>query len=263
VRPISPQVIALYHRRMDARFVPFGPSHLAAIAATFLVPLVLTTAVRVRRSPQLAAAFRLAFATELIATWILWYWLILARGWISADTLLPMQLCDWAAIAAIVALLLRNQLAYELGYFWALSGTLQALLTPELFYDFPDLRFSVFFAFHGGAIASVLYLTLALGMRPWPRSIPRVIAWSLFYFVAALAVNRILGTNFGYLSRKPASASLLDLMGPWPIYDFVLLGLGFVYVAVLYSPFFLADLVRKARMGAAAKKSLSFPGPRC
>lgn len=247
---------------MNARFVLFGPSHLIAIAATFLVPIALALPVRARGDARLARVIQLGFAAELIATWILWYWLIVERGWISAETLLPMQLCDWAAITSIVALLFRSQLAYELGYFWALSGTLQALLTPELFYDFPDLRFVVFFAFHGGAIAAMLYLTFALRMRPRLRSLPRVIAWSLFYFVAAIATNRVFGTNFGYLSHKPAAASLMDLMGPWPIYNFVLLGLGFVYVGVLYSPFFAADLLRSARASAAAKKSLSFPEPR-
>lgn len=238
---------------MDSRFVAFGPSHLAAIAVTLLVPVALAAATR--RNTSLARLLCLALAAELIATWILWYWLILSRGWTSAETLLPMQLCDWAAIAAIVALISRSQFAYELSYFWALSGTLQALLTPELFYDFPDLRFIVFFAFHGGTIASALYLTFALRLRPWPRSIPRVIACSLLYFLAALAINRLFGTNFGYLSHKPAAASLIDLMGPWPIYDFVLLGLGFVYVAVLYSPFFAVDLVRNTSAGTAAEKT--------
>ncbi|HEY6578076.1 MAG TPA: TIGR02206 family membrane protein [Rhizomicrobium sp.] len=235
---------------MDKPFVPFGPDHLVAIALAFVVPLALGIFVRASRNRSLARAMSLVLAAELIGTWVLWYWLIAARGWLSPATLLPMQLCDWATITALIALFGRGQRSFELAYFWAFSGTLQALLTPDLFYAFPDLRFIVFFAFHDGAIAAVVYLMAAYGMRPVPASLPRVVGWSLFYFVCALAANALLHTNFGFLSAKPAKASLLDLMGPWPIYVFEIVGLGFVFVLLLYAPFYIADLSRR---GAARR----------
>lgn len=249
---------------MEKPFVAFGPDHVVAIALAFVVPVALGILARAIGSRRFARALAIAFAAELIATWILWYWLIWSRGWASAATVLPMQLCDWAALAALAALLRPSQRSYELAYFWAFSGTLQALLTPNLFYGFPDLRFVVFFAFHDGAIAAALYLLVACGWRPIPASLPRVIAWSLVYFVAALVVNGLFHTNFGFLSEKPAKASLLDLMGPWPIYNFELLGLGILFVLVLYSPFFIADRVRGfGPTSAAGQKALPFRPPPC
>jgi hypothetical integral membrane protein (TIGR02206 family) len=248
---------------MDKPFVPFGPDHLAAIALAFVVPVALGFVARRSASRRVARVFALALAAELIATWILWYWLIASRGWTSLATILPMQLCDWAAVAAIAALTRPAQRTYELTYFWALSGTLQALLTPDLYYGFPDLRFIVFFAFHDGAIAAALYLLVACGMRPVPASLPRVVVWSLGYFVAALAVNAVFHTNFGFLSEKPAKASLLDLMGPWPIYDFELLGLGIGFLILLYLPFFMADRLRRPLAGSPDEKTLPLRPPPC
>jgi hypothetical integral membrane protein (TIGR02206 family) len=232
---------------MTGPFAAFGPSHIAVLALTGIVPIALAAYSRRFGSEKLARRISYTFAGELIATWVVWYCLIVARGWTSPQTILPMDLCDWATIAVLATLLKPNQRSYELAYFWALSGTLQALVTPELFYDFPDLRFIIFFAFHGGTIAAVLFLTLARGMRPYPLSLPRVIAWSSLYLASALAVNRLFATNFGYLSAKPAKPSLLDLMGPWPVYVFELVVLGIIYVLLLYAPFFVADRLRGRR----------------
>ncbi len=117
---------------MDQPFVMFGTAHLAAIALTFAVPLVFALAVRASGSGRLANVLRWAFAVELIATYALWYWLLWQRGWMAVGNILPMHLCDWAAIACIVTLVVPNQRTYELAYFWALTGTLQATLTPSL-----------------------------------------------------------------------------------------------------------------------------------
>ena len=124
-----------------------------------------------------------------------------------------MDLCDWAAIAALVALW-PNKWSYELTWFWSLSGTLQALLTPELAYSFPDLRFIVFFGFpwwrnRSGPLSDCAF------MRPLPGSLPRVIAWSFSYFIAAPR-ERDFHTNFGYLRAKPANprCSICWVHGP-------------------------------------------------
>src|ERR1700687_4832787 len=76
-------------------------------------------------------------------------------------------------VAGPAALCWRHRLAYELAYFWGLSGTLQALVTPDLAEDFPSLHFITFQILHAGVVVAVLYLTLGLGMRSGPGSILR------------------------------------------------------------------------------------------
>jgi hypothetical integral membrane protein (TIGR02206 family) len=39
-------------------------------------------------------------------------------------------------------------------------------------------------------------------------------AWA----VAVFTFNVVVGTNYGFLNRKPSTASLLDYLGPWPLY---------------------------------------------
>ena len=144
----------------------------------------------------------------------------------------------------MITLIYPNQRTYELCYFWALGGTLQALLTPDLSYGFPDPRFISFFALHGGVIAAALYMTLCMAMRPVPMSIARTFAWSTVYLVVAMATNAMLGTNFGYLRAKPASPSLLDYMAPWPFYIVQLALLAIVFTLLYYAPFFIIDQLR-------------------
>jgi hypothetical integral membrane protein (TIGR02206 family) len=33
--------------------------------------------------------------------------------------------------------------------------------------------------------------------------------------------NTVTGTDYGFLNRKPSTVSLLDVLGPWPVYLFV------------------------------------------
>jgi len=232
---------------MSDRFILFGVAHLCAIALAFLVPLALAAATLMSRNPQFERRVRLVFAGLLIGTWIAWFALLYARDWFAPGNVLPMNLCDWAAILTIVTLLRPGQRSYELAYFWAMGGTLQALLTPDLRYGFPDMRFDVFFLFHSGIIAAVLYLTFGARWRPWPSSIPRVMLWSLVYLISAFGVNAVFNTNFGYLSAKPPGPSLFDAMAPWPWYIAELALLGILSILLYYAPFYFADSLKRWR----------------
>ena len=103
-------------------------------------------------------------------------------------------------------------------------------------------------------IASVLYLTFGLRMRPRPGSLVRIFSWTIVYAVAASAVNALIGANYGYLRAKPDHPSLLDYLGPWPIYIASLMVLACVLFSVLYAPFLVADKIRR-NPGAGASPS--------
>ena len=181
-------------------FVLFGPAHLAVLALSLLVPLAL--ALLARKSPPLDRPIRLALAAILAGGWLCWYALFGLRGWLTLGNCLPLNLCDWAAVALIAALLTRGQFAYELGYFWGLGGTLQGLITPDIAYGFPDPQFIFFSINHAGIMTALLYLTWT-GMRPVLASLPRVVAATLGYAVVAGAADMPLRRQLR-LSRSQA-----------------------------------------------------------
>lgn len=229
---------------MAASFERFGPAHLCAIALTFVIPLLLSAAMRWCDNATATKAVSWSLVALLICDKIVAVVLAGRTGELSVEAVVPMHLCDWAAIVTAVTLIHPNQWTYELGYFWALGGTLQALLTPDLSYGFPDPWFIDFFTLHGGVIASVLYMTLGMNMRPVPLSIVRALAWSAFYVAAAMAANAMLETNFGYLRMKPVHSSLLDYLAPWPFYIAQLVLLAVAFSLLCYAPFFIIDRLR-------------------
>jgi hypothetical integral membrane protein (TIGR02206 family) len=172
--------------------------------------------------------------------------LFIARHWITWSNGLPMNLCDWATIAVLVALIRNSPRAYERAYFWALAGTLQGLVTPDVNFGFPEPQFIVFFLGHALIIAAVIWLTAGMRMRPVAASVPRAIGWTLIYAAVAAPIDWLLGTNYGFFRAKPGHATLFDFMAAWPAYIPEMLVLGALAIAVLYAPWFAVDRLKRA-----------------
>ncbi len=230
---------------MPAHFHSFGVSHFAAMAAMLAAAAALIAASRAANSPSFDKALRWMLAGLLLADWLAYLAMFYVNGWLALGNVLPLNLCDWATIAVIVTLFMPNQRSYELSYFWALAGTLLASITPDLEFDFPDVRFLFFFFYHAIIITSVLYLTFALRMRPVQGSIRRVIAWTLCYVAIAGTADWLLGTNYGFLRAKPHVATLFDSMPPWPWYIAECFVIGVAAMLVLYAPFRLAARLKR------------------
>ena len=94
------------------------------------------------------------------------------------------------------------------------------MITPVL--DSPDFPhyvvFLYFWTVHLLVVWAAVYLTWGRGMRPRWRSYHIAIITTLAWAVVAFSFNTIAGTNYGFLNRKPATATMLDVLGPWPIY---------------------------------------------
>jgi hypothetical integral membrane protein (TIGR02206 family) len=191
-------------------------AHAGALAATALVALLAIHLVRTRPAAgrpvrqTLAAGIAVLVAFELAQG--------VREGWLGWPALLPLELCDAALVLSVIALLAPRPATAEVVWFWAGSGTLLAMLTPELPWGFPRWEFVVFFGLHGLVLVAALVLVFGLGLRPRPGA-----PWRAFGVTAGWAalvglVDLALGTNYMYLCRKPSVATPLDWMGPWPVY---------------------------------------------
>ena len=151
-------------------------------------------------------------------------------------------------VVIMVALWTGNRRWFEVAYFWGIGGTLQAILTPNLRYGFPDIRFISFFVSHSGIIVGVVFLMLTKRLRPYPMSIVRVFCWAEVYFVSAMIVDHFTQVNYGFLLHKPEAFSLLSyLSDSRPLYLLEMHLLALVFFAVLYLPFAIYDLIGSAR----------------
>jgi len=229
-------------------FQPFGLAHFIVIALTIALPFVLAAFVRKSRWPRSGRLIGRFFALLLLLNYIGFEIYLAATEGLLWQKALPFQLCDWAMIVIIVAFLTGRDRWLEVAYFWGIGGTLQAILTPDLKYAFPDPHFFTFFIAHSGIVVGISFLMIVKKFRPRWSSILRVFAWSELYFVMTVSVDLLTGENYGYLLHKPAAGSLLDALSDQRVvYLLQIHLLALVFFVVLYLPFALYDLTRKVR----------------
>jgi hypothetical integral membrane protein (TIGR02206 family) len=218
--------------------------HVGAVVVIAVVTATLVTAARLRPGSWTTAAAR-GLAVLLVGAEVGW-WIYLAATHASRAELayaLPFQLCDAAIFVSALALWLRRQILVEITYFWGLAGTIQAIFTPDLPHHFPTFPFLQYYVAHGGVVAAALFLVVGLGQ--WPRRHAYIWIAGLTIAYAALVglLDLVTGADYMYLRAKPASATLLDVMGPWPWYIAVAAAVGLALFFILDAPF---RLLRRA-----------------
>ena len=94
-------------------------------------------------------------------------------------------------VAIIVALLTGRERWLEVAYFWGIGGTAQAILTPDLKFAFPDLRFLSFFIAHSGSWSGSAFMMILRDFVLISIPIWRTFAWSELYFVLTITVRPV------------------------------------------------------------------------
>lgn len=233
------------------KFTLFTTSHVVTMALIAVMWVALPLWFRRFKDKKPDAVLRYALAGLLVAQYLGWMLWEALTGRFTVQLSLPLNLCDLSVFLLAVLLVSRSYLLYEVLYFWALAGTLQSFVTPNITYAFPHFEFFAFYIQHGGEILAIVYLSVVARMRPRPISILKSLGALLVWLVVVYVFNLLTDSNYMFLmadTPHPSTVTkMIAIFGEPPRH---LIGLGMVVAVsllVLYTPFAIKDLVARVR----------------
>jgi hypothetical integral membrane protein (TIGR02206 family) len=222
----------------QSEFVQFGPPHLTVIGTLVCLCILIPALVRYSSSAKAKHSICWGLVVVMLAAeWIKYVYTITCDGFdFFIQYALPLHICGIAVYLAAFMLITKNQVVFEVIYFWALGGTSQAILTPAVTAGYPSYHFFQFFIEHSAVIVAVFVAVFGFKMRPRLKGlwITYALSWLLVFVVGG--INYLLGTNYMYLCRPPAGISPFYFLD-WPWYILFQSGLALVIFFLLYLPF--------------------------
>ena len=198
-------------------FALFTPAHIAPVALMIAVILLMYRFGTEIRKSRHEETLRYVLAFALIISDMAYYWRLVGMPALPHGPVenLPIGVCGWAVIFCSYMLVGKKQALFDISYFWLLSGSLFALITPTpLTYTGPTrFRYYQFWMEHTLGYIAIFYMIFVHGMRPTVRSAIRSYAALLAMVVLAYGVNQMIpGANYLYMARPEAAPSVLDIL---------------------------------------------------
>ena len=190
---------------------------------------------------------RYILAFGLICAEMSYYWRLVAIPALGPNPVehLPIGVCTWALIFCSYMVIGKSQTLFDIAYFWLLSGSVFALLTPTpLTYTGPTrFRYYQFWAAHTLPFIAVFYMIFIHGMRPNRKSILKAyIALFVLAVITYWANTMIPGANYLFLAKPEAAPSVLDILPPnFFLRTFIIAAVITLLFGVAYLPWHLKD----------------------
>lgn len=220
----------------DFHFEIFSVSHFFIMTIFILIIIgIFLTRGKLKDEKWRSAEYIAALSLVLIEV-AYHIWMYINGNW-NASRSLPLQLCSISVMLSVILLITRKRLFFEILLFTALLGSAQAIFTPALTYDFPHFRFFHFFYTHMMVVWIALYFLWAKRLRPTIWSVLKLFIFLNILLPVILAINKLTGGNYLYLSQKPDSPSLMDVFGPYPWYIWSLEGV-LIFLSLIVWLFF-------------------------
>ena len=203
----------------EPEFALFTPAHIAPIALMIVLILLIRKHAGRLRGWKHEERLRYVLAFALIVSEMAYYWRLVGMPELGPNPVdnLPIAVCGWAAIFCSYMVIGKSQMLFDISYFWLLSGSLFALLTPTpLTYCGPTrMRYYQFWTEHTLGYVAIFYMVFVHGMRPNFRSMVRSYAALLVLTAIAYCTNQLLpGANYLYMARPESAPSVLDILPP-------------------------------------------------
>ncbi len=143
---------------------------------------------------------------------------LLINGNYNPKTDLPLHLCRFSAVLLPIMHITKNRFLFGVLYFWTVVGAGNAIFTPDLKVDFPSHEYFVYFMGHCFLVIGSLYAAIVYKLYPGWKDLKNAIIGTNMYVVLSLVINYSIGSNYFYTLGKPDVPTLLDFLGPWPVY---------------------------------------------
>ena len=234
----------------EQEFALFTFAHFAPILLMVLVILAIRKKQDAIRTSKHEDKLRYILAFAVLISDMAYYWRLAGAPWLAVGAAenLPLGVCGWAAIFCAFMLVGKSQTLFDISYFWLLSGSLFALITPTpLTYTGPTrFRYYQFWAEHTLGYISIFYMIFVHKIRPTVCS--AIKSYSVLVAMSFLAywVNTMIpGANYLYLARPEAAPSVLDILPPnFFLRTTIIVAVITVMYGLAYLPWYLKD--RKA-----------------
>ncbi len=161
------------------------------------------------------------------------------QGVFTIQDELPLHVCRVLGLLTPIVMYFRNRKWFGIIYFMIIAGTVQANLTPDLDFDFPHYSYFMYWVLHSMLVVLPFYCIFVYGFRVTLRDLWNAFVATNVFMIGITIFNWLTGANYMYTMAKPPSATLLDVMGPWPWY--ILAGelVALILFIIVYLPFHL------------------------
>lgn len=230
------------------RFESFSIQHALTVAG---FAVVVTLAIAAARRLEDESRRRLEIAVGMLAA-LLWIGIVIwgfAPSRFDPRWAFPINICDLVALIVPIAFVRPHRTWHALLYFWGLTLSTQAILTPDLVSGPGTLAFWIFWLMHVLIVGGAVYILVVRRYRPTWRDCFFAIGTAVLWLLVVFAINLATGYNYGYLGNaKPSQPTLIDYLGPWPQRVLIMALLGAVAMMILQLPWALARARQQSRL---------------
>ncbi|MDD6478449.1 MAG: TIGR02206 family membrane protein, partial [Oscillospiraceae bacterium] len=196
--------------------------------------------------------FRYILAFLLIFSEMSYYWRLVGVPSLEPNPIdhLPITVCGWAVVFCSYMVIGKSQTLFDISYFWLLSGSLFALITPTVitFTGPTRFRYYQFWLEHILGYVAIFYMIFVHKMRPYKKSFLKSYISMIVLAVIAYFSNQMLGpgANYLFMARPEDTPSVLDILPPNFILRIIIMASVITLMFVLaYLPWFIKDRKNK------------------
>ena len=244
--------IYFFGQGTEPEFALFTPAHFAPILLMIAVIVLIRRFRKEIRDSRHEETLRYVLAFALIICDMSYYWRLVGMPSLHPGPVenLPIGVCGWAVIFCSYMLVGKKQFLFDISYFWLLSGSLFALLTPTplTYTGVTRFRSYQFWLEHTLGYVAIFYMIFVHGMRPTVRSAVRSYIALILMALLAYAVNQMIpGANYLYMARPEAAPSVLDILpANFALRTGIIAAVITAMYALAYLPWALMDRKRTA-----------------